>query len=125
MRRHILGILSCLLIGSYCVMLLRFGFDETQESWAASICMRIGLVLGTIWLAFPQVLQIFERVSPAIIGFILVGALIVAVRPKAILYIGPVLAAIAFLHFVGWLFKPPPPRQPPPRGGSERAGGGK
>ena len=86
---------------------------------------RIGLVLGTIWLAFPQVLQILEKVSPAVIGCILAGVLVVAIRPKAIVFVGPVLVAIAFLHFVGWLFKPPPPRQPPQQRGSERAGGGK
>jgi hydroxyacylglutathione hydrolase len=71
------------------------------------------------------VLQILEKVSPAVIGCILAGVLVVAIRPKAIVFVGPVLVAIALLHCVGWLFKPPPPRQPPRQRGSERAGGGK
>jgi hypothetical protein len=111
-RRHGFGIFGLLFLGALGVIVFGYGLsDETQ--FVASICMRVGLVLCAIWLAYPQLEKITQRVPPWMLGCILLGMLVVVVRPRMILYLAPVLAAIAVLQFVGWLFKPlPQPKRP-------------
>jgi hypothetical protein len=72
------------------------------------VCLRVGLVLGATWLAYPQLSRVAERFPPWLIGGFLLGALVVLIRPRAIFAVLPILAAIAFLQFLGWLFRPLP-----------------
>ncbi len=95
------------LIGGITLIMVR-GTGDSQWSMAASICIRVGLMLGAIWLAFPQIIGIAKRFPPWLMATVAVTGLVVAARPRMILYLGPVVAAIAFLQFVGWLFKPLP-----------------
>jgi hypothetical protein len=69
------------------------------------------MVLSAIWLAYPQLKQIAQRVPPWMIACIALAVLIIVVRPKAIFALAPVLAAIAVLQFFGWLFKPLPQKK--------------
>jgi len=72
----------------------------------------VGIVLGTMWLAYEQVLKISQRSPPWLLGCIGLCLLMIVVRPKVIVIIAPLLAAIAVLQFFGWLFKPlPNPRK--------------
>jgi hypothetical protein len=109
-----------LFLGLFAVVVFAYGLtDETQ--FVASICVRVGLVLCAIWLAYPQLEKITQRVPPWMLGCIVLGMLIIIVRPRMVIYLAPVLAAIAVLQFVGWLFKPLPQQkrskrsQQPPR----------
>ena len=95
------------LIGGVSLLLVK-GASDSQWSMFASICIRVGLMLGAIWLAFPQLVGLMKRFPPWLMGAITVSGLVVAARPRMILYLGPVVAAIAFLQFVGWIFKPLP-----------------
>jgi hypothetical protein len=90
------------------VLLLVKGASDSQWSMFASICIRVGLMLGAIWLAFPQMVGLARRFPPWLMATVAISGLVVAARPRLILYLGPVVAAIAFLHFVGWIFKPLP-----------------
>lgn len=107
-RRHIMGLLGIALLLGGVGLLAAKGVSDSQWSVYASICIRVGLMLSAIWLAFPQVVGLSNRFPPWLIAAIGVTTLVIAVSPKRIVYLGPIIVAIAFLQFVGWLFKPLP-----------------
>ncbi|HMO14182.1 MAG TPA: hypothetical protein PKD64_07590 [Pirellulaceae bacterium] len=74
-RRSIIGVISLALLilaGG-----LWFAVDQTQDhlSLATGVCVRLGLVLGSIWLAWPQ-LKRWTHFLPKLlllgVGFILI-----------------------------------------------------
>jgi hypothetical protein len=90
-----------------------FVHGPSDSDFLASVCLRVGLTLSAIWLAFPQLDELSRRVPPWLLACVGLGLLVVVIRPRAILTIGPVLAVIFALQFVGWLFKPLPKKKPP------------
>ena len=107
-RRHLMGLFGIVFLISGTGLLFLKGANDSQWSMFASICIRVGLMLGAIWLAFPQVVGLAKKFPPWLMVAIVTAGLVVAARPRMILYLGPVVAAIAVLQFVGWLFKPLP-----------------
>jgi hypothetical protein len=120
MRRHALGIIALLMIAAGVVLLWRIGPGENEWSMTASILLRAGFTMGAVWLALPQVTTLWTK-TPRSLRLLLVYAMAalvtVVIRPRAILYVGPVLAALAALQFIGYLFTPlkPKPRKPQPK----------
>lgn len=113
-RRHIMGLIGIACLAGGVGLLLAKGASDSQWSMFASICIRIGLMLSAIWLAFPQVVGLAKRFPPWLLAACGFTAVAVAARPRMILYLGPIVVLIAFLQFVGWLFKPlPNPRRKP------------
>lgn len=115
-RRHIMGLFGIAFLLGYVGLMFVKGSSDSQWSMFASICMRVGLMLGAIWLAFPQVIGIGKRLRfpPWMIAALGVSGLVVAARPRMVVYLVPVLGAIAVLQFFGWLFKPlPNPKRKP------------
>lgn len=113
-KRIILGVLSiALLIAS---LILLIAFEGNQSYMAGSICLRVGLVLGALWLALPQAILIAKKLSPRLTVAVLIAALIVVIRPKAFPIAALLVLAVAVLEFAGWILKPiankPRPKQP-------------
>ena len=110
MRRTAFGIIAALLLVTAAVLLYRFGASEGRETMIASICLRAGLVLGAVWLAYPQVVRISKTFSPTLAAIVLLGVLLlVFVRNKYVLVvIVPALFALIVLHLSGHLLRPPP-----------------
>jgi hypothetical protein len=110
MRRTAFGLLG---VVSFLVGALLYLFGPSRDPYIAFAGggVRVGLVLGAIWLAYPQLVRIpwwFVQIG-------LVGALLVAVRPKFAAVVLPLLIAL-------WLLRPRPPkstktakRRPPSR----------
>jgi len=111
-RRHIMGLLGIGFLLGGVVLLVVKGANDSQWSMYASICVRVGLMLSAVWLAFPQVVDLAKRFPPWLMATIVLSGLVVAASPRRALYLVPVVAAIAFLQFVGWLFKPLPNAKP-------------
>ncbi|MDA1050760.1 MAG: hypothetical protein O3C40_09810 [Planctomycetota bacterium] len=107
-RRHIMGLLGIIFLLSGVGLLVVKGASDSQWSMYASICIRVGLMLSAIWLAFPQIEGLTKRFPSWLMATIGVMAFIIAASPRRIVYLGPIVAAIAFLQFAGWLFKPLP-----------------
>ena len=83
-----------------------------ENIFLLSVFERVGIVLGLMWLAYEQVLKISQRSPPWLLGCIGLCLLVIVARPKAIVVVAPLLAAVAVLQFFGWLFKPlPNPRK--------------
>ena len=116
MRRHALGIFAIAFLVAAGVRLYKIGVDDAQASMMTSVFLRVGLVLGAAWLAWPQLKQLAQRVPPWLMAVAFLALIIVMMRPRYILVLAPILAALAVLQFVGWLFRPlPRPNRPGPR----------
>jgi hypothetical protein len=108
MRRHVLGILSLILLAVSIAGWSTYGLDESEaKGFAFSSCLRIGLVFGASWLAFPQVVQMASRVSVPFAVLMSVIGMIIVIRPRTAIVFLPVMAGLAALQFMGWLMKPP------------------
>ena len=106
MRRHIIGILALLLLALGLGQLFWLGSDSVNLAFLGNSGIRIGFVLGALWLAFPQVkrLAAFINAMPSWLFYMAIGSLFAASlikSPVALLLIVPVL-------FLMWLLKPPP-----------------
>jgi hypothetical protein len=64
--------------------------------------------LGTLWLAFPQISELSKQIPPWLIGAILLGCIVIAVRPKAFAFIVPLLALLGVMQILGLILRPPP-----------------
>lgn len=94
MRRHIMGILAvCLLIAGGILLFLEA--KDSANDFAASMCLRIGLVLAAIWLAYPEL----RYIPPWMYTIVAAATVIVVIQPKTIFIVIP------FLFFI-WLIKP-------------------
>jgi len=106
MRRALLGILSLVfLMGAGGIFLSGLAQEHTL---ALSVCLRMGIVLGAMWLAYEQVHEIIRRTPPWVMGGAALGLLVVVVRPRAIVAVGPLLAGAAALHWLGKFLNPKP-----------------
>lgn len=114
MRRHAFGLIGIVFLIGAAIGLAQSGINDAQNSMLASILLRVGLVLGAIWLAYPQLEQLFQRVPPWLVAVVGLALLVVVVRPKAIFAVAPILGAVAVLQFFGWLMRPlPQPKRKP------------
>ena len=99
-RRLFLGVCSIVLIISAIVLLLQENQSSTTRVTAGG-CMRIGLLLGAIWLAWPQVADVTQNV-PAWMGWTLLGSFVVVVsRPRLIVLVGPLVLTLIALNWAG------------------------
>jgi hypothetical protein len=73
MRRTLIGILALVLLFLWLVTLV-FGPGGSAASGFAGGCLRVGLVLGALWLAWPQILAGVKRLPGWLIGWFLPGA---------------------------------------------------
>ena len=93
MQRLLIGIcgLVCLLLG------FAFYFSGQDSSQAAAgILVRVGFLLATIWLAWPQFESLKNKASVLVLMAVFAMLLIVAIRPRLF----PIAAAL----LVGGLF---------------------
>lgn len=94
-----------LLLGS----VLLFVFDPAwmeSPAFAASM-LRIGCVLGAIWLAYPELSRLPRWLVPLLIGV----AVAIAVKPKLALFLVPLVLAVLILRPKGK--KPMASKTPP------------
>ncbi len=74
----------------------------------ASACNRSGLILFAVWLAMPQLKQLRWTGSTSFIVGAIICAITLAIRPKAMLFVGPILLVMGAMQFIRWLFAPMP-----------------
>jgi hypothetical protein len=94
MSRHTLGVVALLL-------LIVGGIAAVQhpESGAAfsGACVRVGMVLGAAWLAWPQIASLWKKTPRWLLIATGVGVAVCIVQPLWALAAIPVLAALWFL----------------------------
>lgn len=106
MRRHLLGIIGVVLLTLAAVLFL-FAGGDSQQVWL-SACLRIGLVLVMLWMAWPEIASLTRWVGPVAI----VAALILATTVKSFGVLLPVLIGLWGLWIVGRFLRPLPKKPP-------------
>lgn len=92
MNRTLLGILALICFLSGVVMLLAGHGGEV-----AGGLIRVGLVLGALWLALPSITGILTRTPKWVLTAAVIGIVICVVRPQLLLLVVPLLLALWFL----------------------------
>lgn len=113
MRRHALGIIGLVFLITFVIMLVTGNATSARSAFFASICMRVGLILGMSWLAYPQLERIARRLPRWAWALVAIGLLVLVAVPKMFPVAFAVFAAIAIVQFIGWLFKPPSSKDKP------------
>lgn len=103
MRRTALGILALAFLMAAGGIFLR-GLAH-EYTLVLSVCLRMGLVLGAMWLAYEQAHEMIRSTPPWVMGGAALGLLVIVVRPRAIIVVGPLLAGAAALHWLGKFLK--------------------
>ena len=103
MRRHALLIFAILLLIVFLYGWITNGLNSGDATVFFTACERIGLVLGAMWLAYPQLVLVASKTSSRFVFLMLGIGLIILVRPKSVFILGPVMLILAGLQFAGWL----------------------
>ena len=112
MQRHLLGIIALVFTVTGIALLIRGGVSG-DKSTIAAVLLKVGPVLGVMWLAFPQLIQVVRRGPPWVIAAFVIGIGAMIYNKRTALVVIPVWLAIAALQFVGWLFNPLPKKDRP------------
>ena len=77
---------------------------DWQKNVMMAVCLRVGTLLGVIWLAMPQLRTVSDRVPALLMGGGLLLMVLLATRPKVFTVLGSVVVVITALAAIsGWL----------------------
>lgn len=98
MNRKLLGLLAIglLLLGGGIV--LRGDWGANSLGFAGG-CIRVGMVLGALWLAMPQIEAFFAKTPRWLLIASGIGLVVVVIKPMLLLIAIPILGAL-------WFFSP-------------------
>lgn len=108
MRRHLLGIFGFVLVLGGLVALARFGWQDAGQSTLIGACLRAGLVIVAMWLAYPQLVVLLTKYPPALIATVGLAAFLLIAAPRLIFLVIPIAIAVLIAQFFRWLFRPLP-----------------
>lgn len=97
-----------LLIGLVAGVFLTVGavlyfFGSNPENISTGIAVRVGLLLGVIWLAMPQLEGLKSKISAMVWTGVLLILIVAAFRPRLFPVMAGVLAVgLALNWFLGW-----------------------
>jgi hypothetical protein len=95
MNRMTLGLVALLLVIVGMITALRGPADGSAAGFAGG-CVRVGLVLGALWLALPQILSFFSRAPRWLLAASGIGVVVCAVKPMLLLVVVPLLGLLWF-----------------------------
>lgn len=87
--------LSILGLGIYLVDLIPDGHTEVHSQMS----LRLAIVLATVWLAFPQLEQLFQSFSWSVLLIALLGIFVVARNPIILVSIVVLCLVLAAMKF--------------------------
>ena len=73
--------------------------DPRMAFWG-SVSFRLGLMLAAVWLAFPKLRALRQRLSPALLPFLALVLAALVIRPRVALWVVPLLVILGVL---AWL----------------------
>jgi hypothetical protein len=98
MNRTSLGIaaLALLVIGGLVLTQAPRPLDQNAVGFAGG-CIRVGIVLGALWLALPQLLRFLAKTPKWLLVAGTIGIVVCAVKPLLLLVAVPMLVLLWFL----------------------------
>ena len=97
MNRTALGLIALLLLIIGGITLWTRGPADDSTTPFAAGCIRVGLVLGALWLALPQIVVFLSKTPKWLLTASAIGLIIGAIKPMLLLIIVPVLGVLWFL----------------------------
>ena len=90
------------------------GIDSSSRKYAAGTLLKVGVVLGLVWIAAPQLERLgWQRLRGSLLVAVILVCALIAIRPKFGAIVGAifVVGSLAF-SLVGWIrqFTKPPHR---------------
>lgn len=97
MKRLQIGLIALVLIGS-AILLWMMGYVANAMAGTVGGLLRVGLVMGALWLALPQLSAFFTK-TPKWLLIALLGAVVVfALQPKLLWWIPVVMLGVWFFY---------------------------
>lgn len=96
MNRTSLGFLALLLLAIGGITVWNGPADANATGFAGG-CIRVGIVLGALWLALPQLLQFLAKTPKWLLVAGLIGVVVCAVKPLLLVAVIPLLGLLWFL----------------------------
>ena len=93
MRRHAIGIIAVLLLGTAGTLWLWPIVDDGSQVIGAA-CLRVGVLMAVLWIAYTDV----QRIPAWVLGVVPVLMVLVALRPRLFPYVVPIVLFIAILR---------------------------
>ena len=110
MSRHLLGIIGLAMLLAGLIGFVGFGGGNsvaTGETSPAGIGIRVGLLLCVLWMAYPELVKLAQRVPKWMFGLILVGgAVAFYLGRRSLVIIIPAALVLGALKMAGWFLKP-------------------
>ena len=103
MRRVALGIIAAILLISGVVFSIQA--EGGGQSMLAGSCVRAGIMLGAIWLAWPQLQDLASKTPWWLVTSVLLVGLLVAARPNTARFAIPILLVVLALKWFGNVFR--------------------
>jgi len=95
MNRASLGIVAIVLLAIGFITWTRGPSDNSAVSFAAG-CIRVGIVLGALWLALPQLLRFLSQTPKWLLVASTIGIVACAVKPWLLVVAIPLLGLLWF-----------------------------
>jgi len=90
MRRHAVGVLALVLL----LAAVATWIWAPDEVWFEAGCVRVGALLGVLWLAYADL----RRIPPWLWVVFLPLLAVLVIKPRWALYIAPIVLILAILH---------------------------
>lgn len=104
-QRILIGIIA-IGLGMFALLAkFRMGLPDNTGDWMAGTFGKVAFVLTLVWLAWPQ-LQMLKTLpgGGVAIASVMAGCLVLATRPRLLLYLIPVLVGITILFVaIAWV----------------------
>ena len=109
MQRHLLGIVGLVLILAGIIGFSTISYSGMED--AAGVSLRAGIVIGALWMAYPQLVQMAKRFPKWLYALLGMAASVVAFGPRSLVIVIPALVILAALQFGAWVLKPLPKKR--------------
>jgi hypothetical protein len=96
MNRTKIGVVALLLIGA-AMWLYSNGPGGSTAGGLAGACVKVGLVLGALWLALPQIERFFSRTPKWLLTAGVIALIVCVVKPILLIFAIPLLGLLWFL----------------------------
>lgn len=105
LRRWLVLITAVGLLAASVIVYWIPGNSQASAQWLSGILAKVSIVLGALWLAFPQVARLQRlRGGKVIFSGLAVLAFFFILRPRYLLYAIPMVATgVSILFSLGWL----------------------
>ncbi|MBL8888689.1 MAG: hypothetical protein JNL67_01840 [Planctomycetaceae bacterium] len=88
--------------GVSCVLLLSLWFatpfDQGTSKWLFAFFLKLTLMVGVLWLAWPDLARLGQRLPPRFVILAIISLAMVLIQPR----VGQLLILLTLVYWAGW-----------------------